>query len=82
MTASVISSLIGPWQPEANATPKTRGIFRSIYSAASAVTEVEGPDGEAILSDAFPVRRGVVQGDVTSPLYFILALEAILLKKT
>ena len=44
------------------------------------MTEVEGPDGKTIYSKVFPVRRGVVQGDITSPLYFILALEAILRK--
>ena len=63
---------------KAGASPKTRAMFRAIYSAASAMTEVEGPDGKTIFSQAFPVRRGVVQGDITSPLYFILALEAIL----
>ena len=63
---------------EAGASPKTRAMFRAVYHAASAMTEVEGPDGETIFSDTFPVRRGVLQGDITSPIYFILALEAIL----
>ena len=35
-------------------------------------------DGKHVLSNAFPVRRGVVQGDITSPIYFIMVLEAIL----
>ena len=63
---------------EANAKPKTRAIFRSIYGSASAKTKVKDTDGQYIYSEAFPVRRGVVQGDITSPLYFIIALEAIL----
>ena len=29
-------------------------------------------------SDSFPIRRGVLQGDITSPVYFILTLEIIL----
>ena len=62
---------------EAGATNKTRAIFRSIYRAATARTEVEGIDGKKVLSDTFPIRRGVVQGDITSPLYFILALEQL-----
>ena len=34
--------------------------------------------GTEVLSAPFPIDRGVVQGDITSPLYFILALELIL----
>ena len=63
---------------DAGATHKTRAMFRQIYSAATARTEVEGIDGETVLSDSFPINRGVCQGDITSPLYFILALELIL----
>ena len=33
-----------------------------------------------VFSEAFPVRRGVVQGDITFPMYFIIELEAILRK--
>ena len=62
----------------AGATDKTRAIFRAIYNAATARTEVEGTDGKKIFSDVFPIRRGVVQGDITSPIYFVLALELIL----
>ena len=63
---------------EAKARPKTRAIFRSIYRSATARTKVKGTDGQSVLSAKFPVRRGVIQGDLTSPIYFIIALEAIL----
>ena len=63
---------------EASAKPKTRAIFRSVYGSATARTKVKGTDGEDVLSDKFPIRRGVIQGDLTSPIYFIIALEAIL----
>ena len=32
------------------------------------------------MSAPFPINRGVIQGDITSPLYFILSLELILRK--
>ena len=63
---------------EAGASDKTRAMFRAIYRAATARTAVQGTDGNTVLSDVFPVNRGVVQGDITSPWYFILALELIL----
>ena len=34
-------------------------------------------DGTDVYSESFPVRRGVVQGDIFSPLCFIVALECI-----
>ena len=62
---------------EANASDKTRAIFRAIYSKASAVVRVSQSDGTNVYSDPFPVRRGVVQGAIDSPWYFVLALECI-----
>ena len=49
-----------------------------ICGSASAKTRVKSTDGEHVFSETFPVRRGVMQGDITSPLHFILALERIL----
>ena len=63
---------------EAKAKPKTRAMFRAIYGSATAKTKVKDTDGRYVFSAPFPVRRGVIQGDITSPLYFIIALEAIL----
>ena len=63
---------------EATAKPKTRAIFRSIYTSATTKTKVKDTQGKHVYSESFPVRRGVIQGDITSPLYFIIALETIL----
>ena len=53
-------------------------MFRAVYAAASAHTTVSAPDGKTVKSDVFQIRRGVVQCDITSPFYFILALELIM----
>ena len=53
------------------ASAKTRAIFRSIYTATNARTVVNGSDGETLYSQSFPVLRGVVQGDITFPIYDI-----------
>ena len=63
---------------EAGMTVKIRAMFRAIYKAASAYTTIPTADGKQVKSDSFDIARGVVQGDITSPLYFILALELIL----
>ena len=63
---------------EAGASPKVRAMCRAIYQAASAFTTVKGADRKNIKCEKFKIGRGVLQGDVTSPLYFIMALELIL----
>ena len=65
---------------KAGAPPKVRSMFRAIYQTASTFTTTPGVGGENVNSRKFPIRRGVLQGDITSPLYFILALELILRK--
>ena len=57
---------------------KLWAMFRAVYQSASAYTTVATADGKKVKSDIFPIDRGVVQGDITSTLYFILALELIL----
>ena len=77
---SVSHKFIDATLADAGASVKTRRMFRAIYGAANAVTKVNDTDGSVSYSDSFPIRRGVLQGDITSPVYFILALEALLRK--
>jgi hypothetical protein len=55
-----------------------RAIFRAIYDRSMARVRVRTPAGEEVLSEKFSVNRGVIQGDVFSPLCFIVALESIM----
>ena len=75
---TVSHKFLGQALQEAGARPKVQAIFRAIYGAASASVRVRLPDGRCIYSDVFPVRRGVVQGDIFSPWCFILAVECLL----
>ena len=62
---------------KAKVSTKVRAMFRAIYNAATAFTDVKSTDGGNVHSATFPINRGVVQGDITSPLYFILAFDLI-----
>ena len=75
---SVSHKFIDMTLEEVGAKPRTRALFRAVYGGAAAMAKVKDVDGKFVLSKRFPVRRGVVQGDITSPFYFILALEAVL----
>ena len=75
---SISHKFIDETLEKAGVSPKARSIFRAIYKSASAFTTSTGVDGKQIRSDIFSICRGVLQGDVTSPLFFILTLELIL----
>ena len=62
---------------KAGASRKSRAIFRAIYAAASGIARVNGTDGKYVYSGPFNVGRGVIQGDIISPVLFILALDAL-----
>ena len=56
---------------KAGASAKTRAVFRAIYSVVNVCVAVSDVDGETVYSDSFPIRRGVVQGDITLPIFYI-----------
>ena len=49
-----------------------------MYATAPAFTTAPDAKGKCAKTDAFPIKRGVLQGDIMSSLFFILALEYIL----
>ena len=74
---SVSHKFIDKTLTHAGASRKTRAIFRAIYEAAAGVARVSGIDGTYTFSGSFAVRRGVIQGDIISPVLFILALDQL-----
>ena len=63
---------------KAKATRKTRALFRAIYAAAEGAVRLSSKDGKISLSKYFNVSRGVIQGDIISPIFFILALDQLI----
>ena len=58
----------------ASVSVKLRRIIQSIFTAASGCVRVTKPNGEHELSDQFDISRGVLQGDIFSPVAFIVGL--------
>ena len=56
----------------AGASRKSRQIFKAIYTNAKVVAKVGGS-----LSKTFGVGRGCLEGDINSPIFFNIGLEAI-----
>ena len=62
----------------AKVSRKCRAMFRAIYEAAKGMVRVNGVLGQKIFSEIFNIGRGVVQGDIVSPILFILALDNLI----
>ena len=57
---------------------KVRSMYRVIYKTTAAYTEVTGADSKKIRCDNFNIGRVVLQGVITSPLFFFMGLEMIM----
>ena len=76
---TVSHRFLGQALEEAGAEVKIRAVFQAIYESATARVRVRLPGSrEERLCDRFPVDRGVVQGDISSPWCFIMAVECLM----
>ena len=62
------------------ASDKSIAMFRAVYTMAKGSVRVTGADGTRLISRVFDIGRGVLQGDLISPLYFIIALAYVFKK--
>ena len=62
---------------EAGVGAKVRRIVQAIFAAATGVVRLRHPDGTMTLSEPFDIARGVLQGDIFSPVAFIAGLDRI-----
>lgn len=61
----------------AGASDKSLAMFYALYENPRARSRVTGADGTRVVSREVPIRRGVLQGSLISPVYFIVALEYV-----
>jgi len=56
---------------------KLRRVIQAVFHAANGQVRTNKPNGESILSESFDISRGVLQGDIFSPVAFIAGLMQI-----
>ena len=59
---------------QAGVGAKVRRIVQAIFAVATGVVRLKHPDGTMTLSEPFDITRGVLQGDIFSPVAFIIYL--------
>ena len=73
----VIIAGLDSLRSKAGVSVKLRRVVQSIFSVASGCVRLRNPDGSTTLSDQFDISRGVLQGDIFSPVAFIAGLMHI-----
>ena len=63
---------------EAGVGAKVRRIVQAIFAAATGVVRLRHPDGTMTLSEPFDIARGILQGDIFSPVAFIARMMIII----
>ena len=62
---------------EAGVSGKVRRVVRAIFVAATGAVRVRQADGSVVTSAVFNIARGVLQGDIFSPIAFIAGLDRV-----
>ena len=62
---------------ETGVSSKVRRIVQAIFAAATGVVRIRQQDGGVVTSEPFNIERGVLQGDIFSPVCFIAGLDRI-----
>ena len=62
---------------DAGVSVKVRRIVQAIFAAATGVVRIRQLSGENVLLEPFNIERGVLQGDIFSPVSFIAGLDKI-----
>ena len=60
---------------DAGASDKSIAMVRALYAQTMGKARVTAADGSFVYSRQFPIKRGTLQGNLASPLLFIVALE-------
>ena len=53
-------------------------IIQQIYQTAAVRVRIQEPSGTKCYSRNIPIRRGVIQGDIPSPVFFVVSLDKLL----
>ena len=62
---------------DAGVSAKVRRIIQAVFAAATGIVRVRLPSGTNVMSEPFNIERGVLQGDIFSPVSFIAGLDKL-----
>ena len=62
---------------DAGVSAKVRRIIQAVFAAATGIVRVRLPSGTNVMSETFNIERGVLQGDIFSPVSFIAGLDKL-----
>ena len=62
---------------DAGVSAKVRRIIQAVFAAATGIVRVRLPSGTNVMSEPFNIERGMLQGDIFSPVSFIAGLDKL-----